>query len=286
MNAISVDLEDWFCVYNLREIIPFDKWGSCESRICENTMRLLDLFDRYSVNATFFVLGWIAEQHPALILEIEKHGHEIGIHGFNHRPVHELTPEEFRMDIEKSLTIVRGIVQQPVYGYRAPMFSIVEKSLWALDILSELGLQYDSSVYPVSLHPEYGIKNQRLEMYSHSDTLTEVPLSCATIGGMNIPCGGGGYFRLYPYPLFRKLVQICIGQGRPLIFYFHPWEIDPDQPVMKLPFTRRFRHYNNLEKTYNRLEKLLREFQFTTVGELVKEYGKRENAKLSLYEQN
>ncbi len=276
MNAISVDLEDWFCVYNLREIIPFDRWESCESRVSQNTMRLLDLFDRFSVKATFFVLGWIAERHPALIKEIEERGHEVGIHGYNHKPVHELTPSEFRVDIEKSVKIVRDIIGQPVYGYRAPMFSIVEKSLWALDILSELGLQYDSSVYPVSLHPEYGIKNQKLELYPHSATLTEVPLSCATIGGMNIPCGGGGNFRLYPYPLFRKLVQTCIGQGRPLIFYLHPWEIDPDQPVQKLPMTRSFRHYNNLEKTYGRLEKLLSEFQFSTVGELVKGYREKQ----------
>jgi polysaccharide deacetylase family protein (PEP-CTERM system associated) len=267
---MSVDLEDWFCVYNLSRLIRYADWDQCESRVERSTMRLLDLFARYRVQATFFVLGWVADRFPELVQEVERQGHEIASHGYSHQLLTSMQPEEFRVDLQRSLEALSKASSKAVWGFRAPSFSLTRSTLWAVDILSESGLRYDSSVFPVQFHPEYGIPDAELGPYRLRQNLTELPMSVAEIAGRRIPCCGGGYFRLYPYPVTRALMRRCNKQGRPVVFYLHPWEIDPEQPrVEGLSWSKRFRHYNHLGKTEERLEQLLNDFAFTTARELL-----------------
>jgi polysaccharide deacetylase family protein (PEP-CTERM system associated) len=264
-NAFSVDLEDWFCVQNLSAVIQRTQWEYCESRVEQNTLRLLDLFERRSVEATFFVLGWVAERHPDLVREIEHKGHEIATHGYSHTLLTQMTPDEFRADLDRSLEVLARCASTSVLGFRAPSFSVTRKTWWALDILRSRGLRYDSSVFPIGFHPDYGVADAPLDPYPAGGVL-EIPMSCARLLGRKVPCCGGGYFRIYPYALTRRLINACNLQGRPVIFYLHPWEIDPDQPrVAGLTAFKRFRHYKNLERTMARLEKLLGDFRFTSI---------------------
>jgi polysaccharide deacetylase family protein (PEP-CTERM system associated) len=264
-NILSVDLEDWFCVENLTGIIPNEKWPDCESRVERNTLRLLDLFSKHRVEATFFVLGWVAERFSDLIREVDRRGHEIATHGYAHHVLTRMTPDSFESDLRHSLDVLRACTGQPVRGFRAPSFSVTPKTLWAVDVLTRNGLRYDSSVFPVGFHPDYGIGNAPLEPHRWPNGLFEIPMSCAAVGGQRVPCSGGGYFRLYPYALTRALMRACNRQGRPVMFYVHPWEIDPEQPRVAMPRLKRFRHYNNLDKTCERLDCMLGEFPFTSV---------------------
>ena len=266
MNAISIDLEDWFCAYNLR--IDIKDWAQCELRVEENTNRILKILDNHKVKATFFVLGWIAERVPELVREIEKQGHEIATHGYSHRLITNMSPEEFEYDIQKSLDSINACVSSPVLGYRAPSFTITKKTLWAIDILKKHGIKYDSSIFPVGFHPDYGIADSPLDIHEFMG-LIEVPLSVAEIMGKRIPCSGGGYFRLFPYNITKQLMKKCNEQGRPVIFYFHPWEIDTGQPRIDMPVLKRFRHYNNLGKTEKRLDKLLNDFEFVPIKKIL-----------------
>ncbi len=269
VNVFSIDLEDWFCVQNLNGIIPRDQWDSCESRVENNTIRLLDLLDRHKVQATFFVLGWVAERHPELVREVFRRGHEIATHGYSHTLLTAMTPEQFQTDLDRSLEVLASCVSTPVLGFRAPSFSVTRKTWWALEIMRSRGLRYDSSVFPVGFHPDYGVPDSRLDAHSILDGFLELPMSCALLGGHKVPCSGGGYFRLFPYAVTRRLMRQCNAQGRPVIFYLHPWEIDPGQPrVSGMSALKRFRHYNNLDRTMGRLERLLQDFQFTSAGEL------------------
>jgi polysaccharide deacetylase family protein (PEP-CTERM system associated) len=271
-NVMSVDVEDWFCVYNLSRLIPYADWDKCESRVERNTTRLLDLFRRHQVEATFFVLGWVADRFPGLVQEIERRGHEVATHGYSHRLLTFMQPEEFRADLQRSLEVLAKATSQPVRGFRAPSFSVTRKTLWAADILKESGIQYDSSVFPVRFHPEYGIPESDLGPHQLVEGLTELPMSVTEVFGRKIPCSGGGYFRLYPYAVTRRLMRMCNEQGRPVIFYLHPWEADPEQPrVQGLTWAKRFRHYNNLDKTEERLERLLGDFAFTSARRLIAE---------------
>jgi polysaccharide deacetylase family protein (PEP-CTERM system associated) len=269
-NVMSVDVEDWFCVYNLSRLIPYSAWDECESRVERNTLRLLDLFRRYQVEATFFVLGWVADRFPDLVNEIVRAGHEVASHGYSHRLLTFMTPEEFRQDLQRSLEVLAKVTSQTVRGFRAPSFSLTPNTLWAVDVLKECGIQYDSSVFPVRLHPDYGMPGSDLPPHELADGLIELPMGVAEVLGHRIPCAGGGYFRLYPYALTRRLMQRCNEQGRPVIFYLHPWEVDPEQPrVEGMSWSTRFRHYNNLEKTEPRLERLLADFAFTSARALI-----------------
>lgn len=268
-NAISIDLEDWFSVYNLSHVIKREDWDRCEIRVEKNTKRILDLLDRYKTKATFFVLGWIAEKTPELIVEIENQGHEIATHGYSHTLLTEMTAETFDEDLKKALSVTNKIVKQEILGFRAPSFSLTGKTMWAADILTKNGIKYDSSIFPINFHPDYGIPGAQLDIHQLDNSLIEVPLSCAEIFGTRIPCSGGGYFRIFPYPVTRFLLDRCNKQGRPVIFYLHPWELDPDQPRQKLPWLKGFRHYYNLGKTYSRLEKLLNDFEFTTIRDTI-----------------
>jgi polysaccharide deacetylase family protein (PEP-CTERM system associated) len=269
-NVMSVDVEDWFCVYNLSGLIPYETWDRCESRVERSTLRLLELFGKHGVEATFFVLGWVAERFPDLVREIDRRGHEIATHGYSHRLLTFMRPAEFRDDLQRSLEVLARATTQEVRGFRAPSFSLTRKTVWAVDILREVGMQYDSSVFPVGFHPDYGFAGVQLAPYRLAEGLTELPVGVAEVLGQRVPCSGGGYFRLFPYAVTRRLMRMCNEQGRPVMFYLHPWELDPGQPrVQRLGWLRRFRHYTNLAKTEERLERLLADFSFYSARQLI-----------------
>ena len=269
---MTVDVEDYFHVSAFADVISPAQWGNWPTTVERNTNRLLDLFDEHRIKSTFFILGWVAERKPALIREIVARGHEIASHGYTHQLVYKQTPEQFRSETHDSKQLLEDITQRPIEGYRAASYSITQNSLWALDILAELGFSWDSSIFPV-YHDRYGIPNSPTAPYrietSSGKLLTEFPLTTAKLFGMQMPAAGGGYFRLYPYILSRALFKRATQNGRaPAIFYLHPWEIDPDQPrVPGASLLSRFRHYNNLDKCLARLQALLREFSFGTVSE-------------------
>lgn len=269
LNAFTVDLEEWFCSYALRSATPYEEWDRCESRITAPARRLLELLSRHGVEGTFFVLGWVAERHPDLIREIADRGHEIASHGYSHSLITEMSPSEFERDLERALEVIEKITGKRIDGYRAPCFTVTQRTLWALDLLRAAGLRYDSSVFPYGAHPDYGIADAPLVIYRHRNGLLEVPMSCAIVAGRRIPCGGGGYFRLMPYSLTKALIDRCHREGRGVIFYIHPWELDPTQPRMRLGAVESFRQYNNLESTERKLEHLLLDYTFTSIRTLL-----------------
>lgn len=276
-NALTVDVEDYFHVAALASSIPRDTWTSRESRVVGNTHRLLSLFEQFEVKGTFFVLGWVAERYPELIRDIAAGGHEIACHGFSHRLVYEQSPEEFREETLRSKNLLEDIIGSRVLGYRAASYSVVRSSLWALDILVELGFTYDSSIFPVH-HDRYGIPDAERAPHRLSTPggklIVEWPLATASILGLRLPVAGGGYFRLLPYWLSRwGLASINRRELRPFIFYLHPWEIDPAQPRVPASWLSRFRHYTNLGKCEERLRRLLGEFRFGTARDSLKQLG-------------
>ena len=271
-NAISIDLEDWFCVHNLSQIIKPGDWDACELRVRENTERLISIFAKRNTRATFFVLGWVAERLPDLIRKVEAAGHEIAVHGYDHLLLTEITPKEFEADLVKALeTIEKCSVKSRPIGFRAPSFTVVEKTRsWALPILEKYSFQYDSSIFPIGFHPDYGIADSPLGPYKITEGLYEFPMSCMEMFGKRFPFSGGGYFRLFPYAYTKFCMRRVNKQGRPSVFYLHPWELDPGQPRMKnLSLSQRIRHYSNLDQTEKRLEKLLDDFEFTTMREVL-----------------
>jgi len=269
INGLSFDVEDWFQVENLREACPVEKWDTYELRVEKSVTRILELLSQYNTKATFFILGWIAERLPHLVKEIAVLGHEVASHGYNHEIVCYLSKEEFESDLLKSKSILENIINQPVIGYRAPNFSITNESLWAIDILARHGFRYDSSIFPVSFHDRYGFRAKVDGPFTFNNGLKELPLTTYSLGKMNIPIAGGGYFRLMPYSIFRWFLKRVNKSGRHFIFYLHPWEIDEGQPRLNIKYNFRIRHYLNLDKTYGRLEKLLAEFRFNALNTLI-----------------
>ncbi len=269
LNALTFDIEDWFCANNLNNAVPRNSWESATPRVAETTRRILELLRRYRVEATFFVLGWVAERYPGLVREIHDGGHEIATHGYSHTPLTSMTPPAFERDLDRALALTEAITGLPVLGFRAPSFTITPSTLWALDVLKDRGLLYDSSVFPTGVHPEYGISDAPLGMYAHGNNLLEIPLSCAEFGGRRIPCAGGAYFRCFPYRITRSLIARCHRQNRPVIFYLHPWEIDEGHPRIPLSPLRAFRQYYNLKKTLPKLERLLLDYHFTSIRKLI-----------------
>jgi len=275
-NALTVDVEDYFNVSAFAESINQHDWKAYPLRVDNNTRQLLDLFDEYKVKATFFVLGWAAEQVPGLIREIASRGHEVACHGFSHQLVYNQSPKVFREETLRSKHFLEDLVQSQVRGYRAASYSITARSLWALDILAEAGFYYDSSIFPVR-HDRYGIPDARdvphmLETPA-GHSLVEFPLSVAKVFNYRLPVAGGGYFRLYPYAMTRAGLRQINRRRQPFIFYLHPWEIDPDQPRISASWLSRFRHYNNLDKCEPRLRHLMTDFQFGTVWESLGDLG-------------
>ena len=274
---MTIDVEDYFHVAALASSVHRDSWDTRESRVVENTRKLLTLFDEFSVRGTFFVLGWVAERQPKLVKDIAARGHEVACHGYSHQLVYEQPPEVFRDETLRSKNLLEDITGTAVLGYRAASYSIVRESLWALDILVELGFVYDSSIFPVR-HDRYGIPNA--ERVPHRLTtpnnqfIVEWPLSTAQAFGCRLPVAGGGYFRLLPYWLTHwGLSTINQRELLPFIFYLHPWEIDPGQPRVAASWLSQFRHYTNLGKCEDRLRRLLGEFQFGTAKDSLAQLG-------------
>jgi polysaccharide deacetylase family protein (PEP-CTERM system associated) len=277
VNAFTVDVEDYFQVAALAPAIERASWSQRESRVERNTGVLLDLLAERGIHGTFFVLGWIAERHPLLVKRIAAAGHEIACHGFSHQLVYEQTPEDFREETARSKDMLEQLSGAPVMGYRAASFSITRRSLWALDLLIDLGFKYDSSIFPIR-HDRYGIPGadpRPAALTAPSGrTLVEFPMSAASYLGLKIPVSGGGYFRLLPYFLTRTGLRQINGRfGRPFAFYLHPWEIDPDQPRVRVGWLSRFRHYTNLDRCEARLRRLLHEFRFGTMREALQAVG-------------
>lgn len=264
-NIFSVDVEEYFCAMNLRSFTPQSSWEMLPSRVEAGTGKLLDLLDEFKYEATFFVLGWVAERIPGLVREIERRGHEIATHGYGHQPLTSLNAESFEEDLRHALAVTQPLVKQPVMGYRAPSFTVTPSTSWAFAVMEKCGIRYDSSVFSINFHPDYGFPGAPLTRYAASENLTEMPLSCVDFLGMRLPCSGGGYFRLLPYFCSRFLFRKCNAAGRPVVFYLHPWELDPGQPRFPLPTLKRWRHYNNLEKTEQRLRRLFKDFSFTSM---------------------
>lgn len=276
LNALTIDVEDYYQVSGFERDISRKDWGTYPSRVVANTQRILAMLESNGIKATFFVLGWVADHFPELVREIDSAGHEVGSHGYWHRLVHEMSPGEFRDDLCRSRDLLQEIINKPVVTYRAPSFSITSQSLWALDILASEGFNMDSSVSPIR-HGRGGIPDAPRQPYVHdaaSGSLWEFPPSIARIGKVIMPISGGGYFRLYPYSASSCLLQrVNTKANLPFVFYIHPWEIDPDQPRLNVS-TRllRFRHYVNLATTEAKLERLLSDFSFGRLDDVLNNY--------------
>jgi polysaccharide deacetylase family protein (PEP-CTERM system associated) len=273
LNALTFDVEDYYQVANFDGLIPRWQWDALESRVEASTHKILTALDQVGTQATFFVLGWVADRHPQLVRTIQAAGHEIGCHGYWHRLIYRQTPAQFREDVRRAQGILQAITGEPVTAYRAPCFSITERSLWALDVLIEEGFRLDSSIYPTR-HDRYGIAGARPEPHCirrSAGTLWEFPLPTRRTLGFPLPVGGGGYFRLYPYWFTARALRAINAAGQPFVTYLHPWEFDPDQPRFAPSRLQAFRHYVNLEQTAPRLTALLNDFHFGTLSQALKE---------------
>lgn len=263
INALTVDVEDYFQVSALAAHFPQDRWNNVPSRIEANVIRLLTLFAAHNARATFFTLGWIAERFPQLVREIASAGHEIASHGYAHQRVTDMTPQLFLEDLARAKGVLEAITGAAIPGYRAPSFSIGESNPWAHDCIAKVGHVYSSSVYPVR-HDHYGLPNAPRFPYRLANGLYEIPITTARYCGRNWPAGGGGYFRFLPYAVSRwQIDRVNQIDHHPTIFYCHPWEFDPGQPrVSDAPVKARFRHYVNLERAEARLKRLLQDFSW------------------------
>lgn len=275
-HILSIDLEDYFHVEAFAASISRDDWDRFPSRVEQNTRRLLEIFDAFSVKATFFVLGWVAGRFPQLVREVAERGHELACHSYWHRRIYTLSPDEFRADTRAACDAIEQASGVRVQGYRAPSWSVTRDSLWALNILAEEGFSYDSSIFPIH-HDIYGIPDASRHPYRHSclqsQTLVEIPPATLRLGFMNAPAAGGGYFRIFPFAYTDWAFRQFEKESHSLVFYLHPWEIDPEQPRISAPLKSRLRHYTNLEKTQSRLERLLGRYQFQTFAEFIQETG-------------
>ena len=264
-HVFSIDVEDWYQGIE----IPMDQWSGFERRVQGSMQKLLDLMARYDVTATCFVLGRVAEEHPDLVRRIHDAGHEIATHGYSHEKIYDLSPDRFRRELRRSIDLIQNVTGERVLGHRAPYFTITEDSLWALDILRDEGVLYDSSIHPV-LNYRYGIPNaDRQPSYIESEggeRMLEVPVATYPLPDplpdANIPCGGGAYLRIYPYWLQRWFLRRIEARGEHVSVYVHPWEVDPEHPRIDLPFRVSATHYWNLGSTLSKLERLFQDFTF------------------------
>ncbi len=266
INALGIDLEEWYHICGVS--LPVGVSHKHESRIVANTDRILKILDTMRTKATFFVLGCVAEKFPAVIAKINKAGHEIASHGYEHIEIYRHTPDSFREDLNKSIEILQKITGQAVLGFRAPNFSLIEQTMWAVDILVDEGIKYDSSIFPIH-HPRYGIASAPRVPYRLRQNLVEFPLSTIRLLGVNVPIGGGAYLRLWPYAFVKAAAEHLQKSSLPLNFYFHVWEIDSKQPRLKLPAMRSWSHYAGLQGAQDKFEKLLSHFQFAPMSEVI-----------------
>jgi len=266
VNALTIDVEDYFQVSAFAPYIDRASWDRIPCRAEANVTRILELLAKQGAKATFFTLGWIAERHPAIVRAIVAQGHELASHGYGHQRASDLSPAEFTADLVRAKGLLEDIGGVAIKGYRAPSFSINAKNLWALDCIRDTGHRYSSSIYPVR-HDHYGMPESPRFPYQSIPGLIEVPPSTIELLHRNWPAGGGGWFRLLPYAVSRWLMKrVNKVDGEPCMFYFHPWEIDPEQPpVAGIDAKTRFRHYVNLDRTHARLERLLGDFHWDRV---------------------
>ena len=274
-DGLSVDVEDYFQVEAFAHRVPRSQWPAFPLRVRQNTERVLHLLDRNRCRATFFILGWVAEREPSLVRDIVQSGHEVGCHSHLHRRVHTLTPAEFREDVRRARGAIEDAAGVTVAGFRAPTFSITQKSLWALEILAELGFTYDSSIFPVR-HDLYGIPDAPRGIHQRrlpsGQSIWELPASTVRVAGQNLPAAGGGYLRLLPMTYTRWAInRIHNQERRPVMVYFHPWELDPGQPRLKAGWRSRLRHYTGLGKTEDRLDALLVNGRFQPLRHFLQE---------------
>jgi polysaccharide deacetylase family protein (PEP-CTERM system associated) len=274
-NALSVDVEDYFHVEAFTGNISRDDWDHYSSRVGRNVDAILDLFSKYDTKGTFFILGWVAERFPHLIRNIAGEGHEVGCHGFDHQHIARQTPGQFRMDVQKARECLINLSGQAVQAYRAPSFSIVQETLWALDILVEEGFTIDSSIFPAR-HDLYGIETApRSPHWAETPagkSIFEFPPSTLHLWTNNLGVAGGGYLRFAPYCLTHKAIRyLNESERRPAMVYFHPWELDPEQPRIAAKFRSRLRHYTNLSTMKKKVERLLQDFQFATITSVCSE---------------
>jgi polysaccharide deacetylase family protein (PEP-CTERM system associated) len=273
VNALTVDVEDYFQVESFIDVVRREDWAQWQSRVERNTHRLLDLFLTHRVRGTFFVLGWVAKRHPRLVREIVSAGHEIACHSYDHQFILNQSRESFRADVRRAKSIIEDITGEAVEGYRAPTYSIMKQTLWALDVLIEEGFRYDSSIFPIR-HDRYGIPGAKRFPYvisSPAGELIEFPPSTIRIAGLNLPMAGGGYFRLLPYCAFRwgmRRINRCERQSA--IFMVHAWELDPGQPVLPGSRLNIWRHRKNLHLTEERMDRLLQDFRFAPVRDVLR----------------
>ena len=276
LNALTVDVEDYFHVSAFEDRIRMEDWDNYPLRVVDNTLRILDMLDEFGVKATFFVLAWVAERRPSLVRDIQGKGHHIACHGYAHKLIYRIGPESFRGDLRKAKALLEDICGTEVRGYRAPSYSITGKSLWALDILAEEGFTYDSSIFPV-IHDRYGIPDAKRFPHSISmpaGTIREFPMSTVQVGisrmKYRMPIAGGGYLRLFPAGFIRRAVShINESEGQPAVLYFHPWEIDPGQPRIHACLRSRLRHYLNLGSTAGKIRFLLNSLRFAPMEEVL-----------------
>jgi len=271
LNALTVDVEEYFQVHAFEEMIRRENWENYKSRVENSTSRILDILAETGTCATFFILGWIAERHPILVRRIRDAGHEVATHGYGHWLIYRQTPDQFHSDLQRSLDIIQDITGEKVLGFRAPSFSVTRHSLWALDVVQECGLLYDSSIYPARplVHNRYGLPGTPCAPYLIRPGLWEFPMTVVHWMGIDFPIGGGGWLRHYPYAFTRWGLRKVNAEGRPFIVYLHPWEVDPGQPRINGNLWRQFLHYHNLHKTEERLRALCQEFRFAPIREVL-----------------
>ena len=266
-NILSVDVEEWFHPEALQHRFPPQSWSAQEKRVEQNVQRLLQLFDDKEARATFFILGWVARECPQMIRKIVAAGHEVATHGNSHRMLTKLSPQEFKEDLAESIKTLEDISGQKVLGFRAPTFSLVKETQWAWEVMLELGLRYDSSVYPI-WHDRYGIpdasRSRYIALQKNSRELIEFPMPTLRILGRNVPFGGGGYLRIFPLWFTQWAIKRFNKEGLPAIIYMHPWEFDPDQPKLNLGWLQTKRHYYHIEHNYAKLAALLDRHPWTS----------------------
>jgi polysaccharide deacetylase family protein (PEP-CTERM system associated) len=271
-NALSVDVEDYFQVSAFSPYIDRSEWDCHECRVERNINRILGLFDEYGVKGTFFTLGWIAERYPELVRKIADEGHELASHGYGHQRASDMDASSFLADVRLAKLVLEDVAGKEVKGYRAPSFSIGKTSMWAYEALEEAGYRYSSSVFPIR-HDHYGMPDAPRLVHRKSANFVEIPVSTMRLMGRNLPASGGGYFRLMPYPISRTVFRRVNSADRlPIVFYFHPWEIDPGQPrIPGINVKTRFRHYVNLGRMESRLRSLLKDFKWAPIEDVFRQ---------------
>ncbi len=279
LNLLTVDCEEWFVAEALADRLDRSEWDSLQTTVARNCERLLDMFYKYRVSATWFMLGWVAERHKDLLQMIVNEGHEIACHSYSHRRVDQLTPEQFREDTQRAVdAIMRAIGNRP-FGYRAPSWSINETTPWAFEILTELGFEYDSSIFPIK-HDFYGVPQGPRQTFkiraANGGTLHEIPASTYRVLGQNIPIAGGGYFRHIPYWYTRSMIRSLNRRGQLVMTYIHPWELDPSPPTLGgLSAMQRLRTYGSTSILARKFERLLGDFEFTTMYGYLSDFKRR-----------